>query len=384
MGKPVFYSKWIPLKSSSQFVLVIPIDKMLKSALWSFILCNVYQIPEANPSKVCSTDSKTFVNDAKAAACPGDVIFEENFSGSSLDPQKWRMEKRMAVFPDYEFNTYLDNTQALSLKDGQVVLKPVKYTSIYGPQSLTAELKLRKDCTGELDTFECDRESDAISILPPFITPQFSTINSFKFRYGQVEIRAKLPSAKWVVPQVFLNPVDHKYGKGQYESGQLRVVQSKGECEIVSGAVLSDLEPFRSTKMCSTQCKRKGDWNNEFHVYTMVWLPDSIKFYVDGREICAVNPGQGLYATITNGNPLPTKELLAKNGETPLAPFDQNFYLTIGYAVGGINDFQDEPRKPWRNDDPRAMNKFWKKNRAFDYGVGKYMFTIDYVKIYAV
>lgn len=333
--------------------------------------------------KDCSTQSKTFVNDV-SLACPGDLIFEEDFNGNELDSGKWKMERRMPDDPDYEFNTYLDKTPALSLDSGIATLKPVKFNQVYGPQAVTKGLDLSTDCTGEFRSLECKRAAHNVYIVPPFITPQFSTKDSFKFRYGKVEIKAKLPSEKWVFPQVFLNPVDHKYGRKDYASGQLRVIQNNGNCYISAGAILHDKEPLRSAKLCSRQCTSNGQWHNEFHTYTMTWLPDTIRFEVDGTEICSIRAGQGLYSTVADGKELPSKDLLQKLGESPLAPFDKNFYLTIGYGVGGINDFHDEQRKPWQNEDPQAMKKFWNKAKKYDWFDDNYKFEIDYVKVYAV
>lgn len=330
-----------------------------------------------------TTPGKSFVNDVNSA-CPGDLLFEDDFSGSSLDLNKWRMERRMAEQPDFEFNTYLNDPQSLSLSDGLAVLKPIKFDDVYGEQAITKGLDLTLDCTGDLSKIECNRTADTVWIVPPYITPQFSTINTFKFKYGKVEIRAKLPSANWVFPQIFLNPVDHKYGNFEYRSGQLRVVQSSGDCEISSGAILSDKEPLRSAKMCSQMCRNGGDWHNQFHTYSMTWLPDSITFSVDGRDICSIQAGQALYRTVVEGVELSNRESLEKNGETPLAPFDKNFYLVLGYGVGGINDFDEKETKPWTNEDPRAMTKFWKSTKAYIGQGDKYKFTIDYIRVYAV
>lgn len=38
------------------------------------------------------------------------------------------------------------------------------------------------------------------NILPPIVSARLTTKNSFSFRYGVVEIKAKLPHGDWVVP----------------------------------------------------------------------------------------------------------------------------------------------------------------------------------------
>uniref|UniRef100_T1GRL4 GH16 domain-containing protein n=1 Tax=Megaselia scalaris TaxID=36166 RepID=T1GRL4_MEGSC len=193
-----------------------------------------------------------------------------------------------------------------------------------------------------------------------------------------------MPSADWVFPQIFLNPVDHKYGKIDYASGQLRVAQSVGNCKLKAGAILNVKEPFRSVKTCIHTCMENGDWHNDFHNYTMLWLPDSIKFFVDGNEYCSVDEGEGLYAVQANGRDLPSKDSLKTLGDSLLAPFDKDFYITLGYGVGGIYEFDDNSRKPWRNDDARSLNKFWRNAKKYDWTDDKYKFEIDYIRVYAV
>lgn len=338
---------------------------------------------EKEELSTCSTPSKSSVNDIMLS-CAGDLIFEENFNGKSLDPGKWRMERRMPGSPDYEFNMYLDKTESLSLSNGTALIKPILFNDVYGNNAVAEGLDLEFHCTGELNTKDCQRPADAASILPPLITPQFSTINSFKFRYGRVEVRAKLPSGDWVFPQIFLNPAKCKYGKSNYSSGQIRVVQSQGNCKIRNSVILNDKEPFRSVKSCTNRCVKNEDWHLQFHNFTMVWLPESIKFLVDGDVFCIVGGGDGLYSTLADGRDLPNKEVLKALGETSMAPFDVNFYLTLGYGVGGINDFGDESRKPWRNDDENNVNKFWRNAKKYDWTHEKYQFEIDYVRVFAV
>lgn len=330
----------------------------------------------------CSTPSKSSVNDLMLS-CPGNLMFEENFNGESLDPGKWRMERRIPGAPDYEFNIYLDKTESLTLSNGTAIIKPIVFNDVYGNNAVTEGLDLRNDCTGELNTTECRREAHSDNILPPLITSQFSTINSFRFRYGRIEVRAKLPSADWVFPQIFLNPVKHKYGSSNYSSGQLRVVQSQGDCKIRNGLILSDKEPFRSAKMCTNRCSKIGDWHTDFHNYTMLWLPESIKFFVDGSVFCMIE-GEALHSTVADSRELPNKGILEALGDTPLAPFDVNFYLTLGYGVGGVNDFADEGRKPWKNHDERNVKKFWRNAKRYDWTDEKYQFEIDYVRVFSI
>jgi hypothetical protein len=81
--------------------------------------------------------------------------------------------------------------------------------------------------------------------------------------------------------------------------------------------------------------------------------------------------------------------------DTNMAPFDQEFYLIMNVAVGGVAFFPDNAQnpggKPWSNNSPRAASDFWE-------GINQWLPTwnlndresrasnlqVDYVRVWAV
>lgn len=57
-------------------------------------------------------------------------------------------------------------------------------------------------CTAAAGTPVCRKTYDAGFILPPVISSQISTKNKFSFKYGKIEIRAKLPRGDWIYPGI--------------------------------------------------------------------------------------------------------------------------------------------------------------------------------------
>lgn len=47
---------------------------------------------------------------------------------------------------------------------------------------------------------ECEKRASGASILPPVMTGRITTRNKFSFKFGKVEIRAKLPAGNWLLP----------------------------------------------------------------------------------------------------------------------------------------------------------------------------------------
>lgn len=129
-------------------------------------------------------------------------------------------------------------------------------------------------------------------------------------------------------------------------------------------------------------------YSDGFHTYKVVWTQHNLKFILDGKEMTTIDAGDGFWA---KGG---------FSGENPwahaskMAPFDQEFYIILNLAVGGVNYFGDgfrnEPKpKPWKNNSPTAPRDFWqakndwlatwnyRKNDNAD-------LQVDYVKVWAL
>ncbi|XP_055845362.1 gram-negative bacteria-binding protein 3 [Episyrphus balteatus] len=349
--------------------------------------------PSGSEDPSCRS-SVTRMNNDLPVRCAGQILFEEDFNSNNLDSAKWMMERRFTTQPDHEFVVYLLNSDVLKIRNSVAKIKPISTTSVYGDNFLRREFNLGTNCTGIIDTEDCSRAARTYDILPPFISSQFSTKNSFTFKYGRVEIRAKMPNAPWVFPQLFLDPVNTRYGSKNYQSGQMRVALSRSSGgdlanELFGGVIINAEEPFRNEKMC----KRSGspiDWSADFHVFTLEWLPSKIVVSVDTEEYCTIEtPENGFSNLQVDGKSLPNKEYLETGSK--MAPFDQEFYIRLGYGIGGHKDFPDDTtlwlkEKPWRNGHPKAMKHFWDKNkRNLNQWLGpSAALEIDYVKVFAV
>lgn len=97
--------------------------------------------------------------------------------------------------------------------------------------------------------------------------------------------------------------------------------------------------------------------SNEFHIYELVWQPDFIGFYIDDKIIGSLRPPNGgfwEFGNFTNNYENPWR------GSSKMAPFDQEFYIIINLAIGGIDYFPDNAinptQKPWKNNSPKVSN----------------------------
>lgn len=125
-------------------------------------------------------------------------------------------------------------------------------------------------------------------------------------------------------------------------------------------------------------------WANDFHTYSIIWTNTSIRFMVDDLE----------YGTDTGGyKNLQNQYAKYWQSGSNIAPFDQEFHITLGVGVGGNADFPDGSRtgsqrmpKPWENTSPKAELNFylhaddWYSTwNSRDSGL-----VVDYVKVISV
>ncbi|KAL0822263.1 hypothetical protein ABMA28_004385 [Loxostege sticticalis] len=338
--------------------------------------------PAPPPPPKC--DSSETVVQGRNAICKGALIFSEEFDKSALkELNNWDVEVKFPEQPDYPFNVYMaDGT--LKLEDGTLAITPVLLESHFHEGKINDVLDLTvRQCTGTIDSTECKRTASGAQILPPVMTGKITTRNKFNFKFGRIEIRARLPAGNWLIPELNLEPHDNVYGFRRYESGLMRVAFARGNPsyakKLFGGPVLSDSEPFRSLLM-----KEKigiDNWNKDFHNYSLVWKPNAIDLFVDGDQYGSVVPGDG-FAASGRENLVPHAGLWNKG--TIMAPLDELFYVSLGLRVGGVHDFPDSPDKPWKNRSSKAMLTFWEDRSNWQPTWYDASMLVDYVKVYAL
>ncbi|KAJ2943585.1 hypothetical protein O0L34_g16694 [Tuta absoluta] len=345
----------------------------------------------SRPSVPSATSSEGYpceISETKVSVpgfvCKGQLLFEDNFNSAIEKGKIWTPEIKFPGEPDYPFNIYLYERN-LRVRDGRLIIKPVTTESKYGDDIITQSLDLTARCTGIIGTPQCSREASGPLILPPIITAKITTKKKFSFKFGRVEIGAKMPLGDWLYPEIQLEPRDNVYGVANYASGAMRIATVRGNIEnskkLYAGPILSESEPYRSKHL-----KEKigyDHWNKEFHNYSLVWKPDGITLFVDGEQYGEVKPGEGFYADASKYN-VPFASQWLKG--SLMAPFDELFYISLGLNVGGVHEFPDAPGKPWANKATKAMLNFW--NAQTEWLPTWYDDTsslqIDYVRVYAL
>lgn len=170
--------------------------------------------------------------------------------------------------------------------------------------------------------------------------------DNFSFTYGRIDFRAKLPTGDGLWPALWLLPNDNTYGTWA-ASGEIDVMEARGRLpETTSGTIHFGGTWPANTYLGSDYSFSDGNSiDSDFHVYSVVWEEDNIKWYVDG-ECFFVATNDQWYSDGDSDN--------------ANAPFDQQFYIIMNLAVGG---WFDNELTPDASDIPATMQ-------------------VDYVRVY--
>ncbi|XP_061728215.1 beta-1,3-glucan-binding protein 1-like [Cydia pomonella] len=337
--------------------------------------------PEYIPSGFPCAISTTEVS-MPGYVCKGQLLFEDNFNSGIAKGNIWTPEIKFPQEPDFPFNVYLSDRN-LRVQDGRLIIKPILLESKYGDDFVRQSLDLSTRCTGLLGTSLCEQMASGPQILPPIITAKITTKNKFSFKYGRVEVSAKMPLGDWLYPEIQLEPRDSEYGIWKYASGVLRIACLKGNKQyskqLYGGPIMCDTEPYRSMHL-----KEKigfDNWNSAFHNYTILWKPTGISLYVDGEEYGTVEPN--FYQSAKDNHVTAASSWLKGS---VMAPFDKLFYISLGLNVGGIREFPDSDNKPWKNLSNKAMLNFWNSRDQWysTWYDDTSALQVDYVRVYAL
>ncbi|MDF1546612.1 MAG: family 16 glycosylhydrolase [Bacteroidales bacterium] len=137
--------------------------------------------------------------------------------------------------------------------------------------------------------------------------------NKGNWKYGKIEIRARLPKGRGLWPAIWMLPTDNKYG-GWLASGEIDIMEHVG---YLLDFLFQTVHTKSFNHMIGTQVSKgikMSDVYNDFHIYSIDWQQDKIDFYID------------------NNRCLTFKNSHKSFGEWP---FDQQFYLLMNIAVGG-------------------------------------------------
>jgi beta-glucanase (GH16 family) len=214
------------------------------------------------------------------------VVWQDEFDGKTLDYSKWGVEVNAFGGGNQELQIYTDSPNNVRVEDGHLVLQA------------------HKGATGISGT-ERDYSSGRVR-----------TKNRGDWKYGRIEVRAKLPIGQGLWPAIWMLPTEDKYG-GWANSGEIDIMEYRGQEPNKFLGTLHYGAPWPDNQHSGDEyVLPSGNFHDDFHTFAVDWREGVIKWYVDGKLV------QTQTKWSSKGNAFP-------------APFDQKFHLLLNLSVGG-------------------------------------------------
>ncbi len=211
-----------------------------------------------------------------------DLVWRDEFNGNSLNMADWRFEMGAGGWGNQELQYYTDRSENLQVSNGNLII---------------------------------EAREEAFNGAP-YTSARIITLGKQSFTHGRVDIRAILPEGQGIWPALWMLG-ENITTIGWPACGEIDIMELVGhEPETVHGTAHwgPQGQTFSINKGEPYSLTGGQKFSDEYHVFSIIWEPNSIKWYVDDNH----------YFTLTNAD---------VNGAYP---FDADFFFIFNIAVGGV------------------------------------------------
>lgn len=242
------------------------------------------------------------------------LVWSDEFDDASIDRTRWSFDVDCWGGGNAERQCFTDSPRNAHIEDGALVIT-ARREPVSGP-SLPPRLRAP------------DKADEIVS--REYSSARLVTRGNAAWRYGRVEVRARLPRGQGVWPAIWMLPENSAYG-GWAASGEIDIMEA-----VNLGAPCEDCASGVEDRILGTL--HYGDeWpNNHYsgsgvtlpdlaqgtHTFALEWSEHGMTWSVDGEPFACQTPEH--WFTTSD----------AAQGR-PAAPFDQPFHLIMNVAVGG-------------------------------------------------
>lgn len=211
-----------------------------------------------------------------------DLVWQDEFNGSTLNTNDWTYEIGASGWGNNEWQYYTDREDNAYLSDGNLIIEAKEED--YSGSSYTSARLITKD--------------------------------KKTFTFGRVDIRAILPEGQGIWPALWMlgNNIS---SVGWPACGEIDIMELIGhEPSTVHGTIHSGPQGQSwSFHEGAGYTLNSGKFSDEYHVFSIIWEYNSIKFFVDDNQYFSITD-----ANVSNAYPY---------------PFNDEFFFIFNIAVGG-------------------------------------------------
>lgn len=250
-----------------------------KSFVFIFLLVFMCSFKKTIPEKVHSENWK--------------IVWQDEFNYSGLpNPKKWSYETGHVRNEEKQYYTSARNENICAV-DGNLIITGKK-------EKFCNELYKKGS-----DDWRSENE------FAQYTSASIYTKEHSGWRYGKIEIRAKLPTGKGMWPAIWMMGTNHN--KVAWPAcGEIDIMEYVGsDPEHIHGSLHF---PYLNTEYRSSGDKLKIIPDNDFHIYAVEWDRHEISFFRDGIQYHRFAANEA--------------------GKEKENPFRKPFYLKINLAMG--------------------------------------------------
>lgn len=257
---------------------------ILGSIILAIIILNIY-IPSAKDKSKLLTDKlkqhllgSEIHNTNLQPKDDREGYWSDEFDGREINDHFWTIQQGGGIWGNNEMQYYTANPKNCRLENGKLIIAGQK-----------------EDYNGM-----------------HYTSARISTKEKVDFHFGSIEIKAKLPKGKGLLPAIWLMPTENIYSPRR-KNGEIDIVEMLSEDPKVIYGVAHFLTEKKSKE--SIKYYYGEDLSKDFHVYALEWNSRQLKWLIDNQ----------VYYTLD----------LEKTFEGDFNPFTKRFYLIINLAIGG-------------------------------------------------
>jgi beta-glucanase (GH16 family) len=212
-------------------------------------------------------------NDTIPAPAGWTLVWNDEFSGNSIDKTKWEHEVNGDGGGNNELQYYTDFTENSFVENGMLIIQALKKNYL-GKEYTSARMRTK---------YKGD------------------------WTYGRFEIKAKLPYGQGMWPAIWMLPTDWVYG-GWPESGEIDIMEMLGHETTKIYGTIHYSNNNQHAQSGGNYSLKTGTFAGTFHVFALEWDSTGFNWYVDNNKYFTTKHGQ---------------------------PFDKRFHILLNVAVGG-------------------------------------------------
>lgn len=207
------------------------------------------------------------------------LVWADEFEGETIRQENWTLQVGGDLWGNNELQYYTDQAENCYVQNGRLVILGLKQSY---------------------------RNKD-------YTSARITTKGKVNFLYGKIEIKAKLPQGQGLFPAFWLLPTENNYGTRR-KNGEIDIMEMLGhKPQVIYGVAHYSLK--NKAKSFGKYYGRQKDFINNYHIYSLEWTPQELKWSVDNQTYYSLD--------------------LNKTFTSTYQPYHKPFYLIMNLAIGG-------------------------------------------------